>query len=144
MLSTNITLIAGTNCPIRVEYYEVSNNASIHLKWKTPTGGHIRMAPCGADLCATVITSPHLREHPDQKDVLNANPALRTRLIKGLRTLQVSSTGPGEWLRGWVYNPEDGKTYKAEVRLMGGGRLKVTGCVAKPLCQSQTWTRIGD
>jgi uncharacterized protein (DUF2147 family) len=115
-----------------------------HGLWKTPSGGHIRMAPCGADLCATVVTSPHLRQHPDQKDVLNANPALRTRAIKGLRTLQVSPTGAGEWLKGWVYNPEDGKTYKAEVRLLGGGRLKVTGCVAKPLCQSQTWTRIGD
>ena len=134
MLSTLIVLAFAAAAP----------GDSPHGLWKTPTGGHIRMAPCGADLCATVVTSPHLREHPDQKDVLNANPALRTRPIKGLRTLQVSSTGPGEWLRGWVYNPEDGKTYKAEVRLLGGGRLKVTGCVAKPLCQSQTWTRIGD
>ena len=39
---------------------------------------------------------------------------------------------------------KDGKTYKAEVKLMPGGKLKVTGCIAKPLCQSQTWTRVGD
>lgn len=112
--------------------------------WQTPSKGQIRVSACGADLCATVVNSPHLRKHPDQKDVLNQNPSLRGRLIKGLRTMQVSPTGPGEWHKGWVYNPEDGKTYKAEVKLMPGGKLKVTGCIAKPLCQSQTWTRVGD
>ena len=65
-----------------------------------------------------------------------------SRAIKGVRILQVGPTGPGEWTKGWVYNPEDGKTYKAELKLLGGGRLKMTGCVAKPLCQSQSWTRI--
>ncbi|NBB13902.1 DUF2147 domain-containing protein [Caulobacter sp. SLTY] len=117
---------------------------SPHGLWKTPAGGQIRMAPCGADLCGTVVGSPHLSKNPDQKDVLNANTALRGRAIKGLRTLQVSPTGAGEWHKGWVYNPEDGKTYKAEVKLMPNGKLKVTGCVAKPLCQSQTWTRLGN
>eukprot|EP01030_Chromulinospumella_sphaerica_P021707 gene21707-21662_t len=62
---------------------------SAHGLWKTPTGGHIRMAPCGAELCGTVVTSPYLREHPDQKDVLNTNPALRARAIKGARTALV-------------------------------------------------------
>ncbi len=112
--------------------------------WKTPSGGQIRLAACGADLCGSVVTSPHLREHPEQTDALNASPSLRSRRIKGLRTLQVSPTGSGEWNKGWVYNPEDGKTYKAELKLLGGGKLKMTGCIAKPLCQSQTWTRIGD
>ncbi|MDO9338157.1 MAG: DUF2147 domain-containing protein [Caulobacteraceae bacterium] len=112
--------------------------------WKTPGGAQIRLATCGADVCGTVVTSPHLQSHPDQVDALNAKPALRGRKIKGLRTLQVSPTGPGEWNKGWVYNPEDGKTYKAEVKLLGGGKLKMTGCVAKPLCQSQIWTRAGD
>lgn len=117
---------------------------SPHGLWKTPGGGQIRMAPCGAELCGVVVTSPHLRDHPDQADALNANPSLRGRRIKGLRTLQVRPTGPNEWNKGWVYNPEDGKTYKAEVKLLGAGKLKMTGCIAKPLCQSQTWTRIGD
>lgn len=112
--------------------------------WKTPSGGHIRLAACGADICGSVVTSPHLRENPEQNDALNANPSLRSRKIKGLRTLQVSPTGAGEWNKGWVYNPEDGKTYKAELKLLGGGKLKMTGCIARPLCQSQTWTRIGD
>ena len=112
--------------------------------WKTPTGGQIRLSSCGADLCGSVAGSPYLREHPDQKDVLNANTSLRTRKILGARTLQVSPTGAGEWHKGWVYNPEDGKTYKAEIKLLPGGKLKMTGCIAKPLCQSQTWTRIGD
>ena len=35
--TTNLTLTAGTNCPIRVEYFEGSNAASVQLLWKTPT-----------------------------------------------------------------------------------------------------------
>ncbi|WGM41001.1 DUF2147 domain-containing protein [Caulobacter sp. NIBR1757] len=134
MLSTLIALALSAAAPAD----------GAHGLWKTPSGGQIRMAPCGGDLCATVVGSPHLRQNPDQRDVLNQNASLRGRLIKGLRTMQVSPTGPGEWHKGWVYNPEDGKTYKAEVKLLPGAKLKVTGCIAKPLCQSQTWTRIGD
>jgi hypothetical protein len=36
--SVVVSLIAGTNYPIRVEYYELTNSAMVHLRWKTPTG----------------------------------------------------------------------------------------------------------
>ncbi len=70
MLSVLITLALSAPAP-----------APVLGLWKTPGGAQIRMAPCGKDVCGTVVTSPYLRDHPDQKDLLNSNPALRTRTI---------------------------------------------------------------
>jgi uncharacterized protein (DUF2147 family) len=111
--------------------------------WRTPVngGGLVRLGPCGADLCGEIVTSPRLRSHPDQRDVRNARPELRSRPLKGLRMMRASPAGPGRWNRGWVYNPEDGRTYSGEIHLLPDGRLKLTGCVVRPLCKTQVWQR---
>ncbi|MBA3812842.1 MAG: DUF2147 domain-containing protein [Caulobacteraceae bacterium] len=110
--------------------------------WKTPIdGGLVRLGPCGGDLCGHVVSSARLRAFPDQKDIRNRDPAQRGRAIKGLLMLKVHAKGPGRWGDGWVYNPDDGGTYKATVKLAADGRLQVRGCVAEPLCRTQTWTR---
>lgn len=111
--------------------------------WRTPVdgGGLVRLESCGADICGVVVDSPRLRAHPDQRDVRNANSALRQRPLRGLRILQARETGARELGDGWVYNPEDGRTYRGSVRLLPDGTLRLTGCVAWPLCRTQTWRR---
>ena len=44
----------------------------------------------------------------------------------------------GAW-RGRVYNPEDGGTYRTEVRPRAGGALEVKGCVAF-ICRTRVWS----
>lgn len=111
--------------------------------WKTATdGGLVRLGPCGADLCGHVVSSARLRAFPDQKDVRNRDPGQRGRAIKGVLMLKVHPRGPGRWGDGWVYNPDDGGTYKATLKLAADGRLQVRGCIAEPLCRNQTWTRV--
>jgi uncharacterized protein (DUF2147 family) len=111
--------------------------------WRTPTDGGslVRLEACGRDICGAIVSSPKLKANPDQRDQRNAQPSLRGRPLKGLRILQASPTAPGHWTKGWVYNPEDGKTYQGEIRLLPDGRLKLTGCVVKPLCKTQVWVR---
>jgi uncharacterized protein (DUF2147 family) len=46
------------------------------------------------------------------------------------------------WSGGKIYNPDDGKTYKAKVTPVDANTLKVRGCVFVPLCKTQTWTRV--
>jgi len=55
----------------------------------------------------------------------------------------VPSSKAGAWEGGWVYNPENGKTYKSVMEFVGGGTLKVRGYVLVPLFgRNETLTRV--
>lgn len=110
--------------------------------WKTPVDeGLIRIERCGADICGRPAGSARLRTTPDQRDVMNKDPALRGRLIKDILIFKLRPTGPGHWGKGTIYNPNDGGTYSAEITLAGPAQLRLKGCVAPLLCQTQTWKR---
>lgn len=111
--------------------------------WRTPSDGGslVRLAPCGRNLCGAIVSSPRLKAHPGQRDVRNADPAKRHRPLKGLRILEVAPGAAGQDGEGWVYNPEDGRTYRGAIRLTPDGRLRLRGCVVRPLCKTQVWVR---
>lgn len=114
--------------------------------WRTPSdgGSTVRISACGDAVCGQIVSSPALRADPNLRDGRNSDASLRTRRLQGLRILQVRPGGPGRWSDGWVYNPTDGKTYRGSITLTPEGRLRLTGCVVRPLCQTQTWTRVSD
>jgi uncharacterized protein (DUF2147 family) len=62
--------------------------------------------------------------------------------IKGLTILWgLKPAGNGKWSGGTVLDPENGKTYKAKLELLDGGRkLGMSGCIAF-LCRQQVWVR---
>lgn len=110
--------------------------------WSTPaSGGLIRIERCGEEVCGRSIASRVLDAHPDQTDVRNPDPALRARPVKGLLILKARPQGEDSWGEGWIYNPNDGTTYKLRMRLTAPDRLTITGCLVAPLCRSQVWTR---
>ena len=47
----------------------------------------------------------------------------------------------GDGWRGRIYNPEDGRTYRASVTTRGKNALRVKGCWG-PFCLTQTWRRL--
>lgn len=114
--------------------------------WRTPSdgGSTVRITACGDAVCGQIVSSPALRADPNLRDGRNSDASLRTRRLQGLRILQVRPGGPGRWSDGWVYNPTDGKTYRGSITLTPEGRLRLTGCVVRPLCQTQIWTRVSD
>lgn len=112
--------------------------------WSTPVdgGGLVRLERCPAGVCGYVVDSPRLRAEPDQRDVRNEDPALRRRRLRGLRILEARAVSDARG-EGWVYNPEEGKTYRGVIERIGEDRLRLTGCIIWPLCRSQTWRRVG-
>lgn len=110
--------------------------------WRTPVDeGLVRIEQCGPAICGHVAGSSKLRAKPDQTDVRNPDPSQRTRPIMGLLMMKVLPLAPGRWGEGWVYDPRNGGTFKAKIEMTPDGRLRLTGCVAPLLCQTQTWTR---
>jgi uncharacterized protein (DUF2147 family) len=108
--------------------------------WRTASGsGHVRLETCGANLCGTIVQI-FPAANREALDANNRDAALRSRRIMGMRIL-TGFTAPdrGAWRGGRIYNPEDGRTYRSELRLMPDGRLQVKGCFG-PVCQDQYWT----
>jgi uncharacterized protein (DUF2147 family) len=115
--------------------------------WQAGSGGAIiEVHSCGDALCGRVVDSDDLRNNPYLTDDANRDPALRSRSVKGMDILQGFKPQPfngGQkvWTGGRIYNPDDGKTYHAEVKLLAPDRLKVTGCLIFPLCGAQVWRK---
>lgn len=113
--------------------------------WLSEDGGtKVRIADCGGKLCGTVIW---LDEPNDAKtgkpktDKLNPDPAKRGRPLLGLQVVQgLTPNGNGQW-SGLIYNADDGRTYKASLRVPDERTAKVQGCVLAVLCKQHTWTR---
>lgn len=111
--------------------------------WLTPEDrGQVQLFDCGDRLCGRIVTSDQLRANPDLKDANNRNPALRDRPLKALTLIRDFSGGPRVWKGGSIYRPQDGGTYKGTLEMIDANTLKMTGCVAAPLCKTQVWKRV--
>lgn len=102
----------------------------------------VKVSDCGEGLCAVIVgmKEPEVNGKP-KVDKENPDPSLRKRPIMGLSILSgMRPSGDGEWT-GYLYNPDDGNTYNATLRLRGEV-IKVEGCVAGILCKSKTFVRV--
>jgi uncharacterized protein (DUF2147 family) len=106
--------------------------------WLTEGGlSHVRVAPCGRALCATVVWTVRAAQ-----DVNNPDPSQRTRPMVGIRLVSDAQPQGGAWV-GRLYNPLDGRTYTGRMRLADSSHLELSGCVLLGLiCKSQTWARV--
>lgn len=116
---------------------------SVVGKWLTPTRhGIIEITPCGESICGRLIESDGIRANPDLRDVNNKDASKRSRKVKDLLMLGGFTREKAKWSGGWIYNAEDGGTYKATITPAGADTLKLKGCIVWPLCKTQTWTRV--
>ena len=85
--------------------------------WLTGHKVLLKISPCGGSFCITVASGAH----------------------KGKSAGSMAAAGGGSY-KGSVTRVSTGKTYKGSGKL-SGNTLRVKGCVAAVLCESQTWTR---
>lgn len=82
----------------------------------------------------------------EKRDLENPDAALRERAILGLAILEgFTYEGDDTWGGGTVYDPANGKTYKAKLYLDGRGdsTLEIRGYVGIPLFgRTTTWKRV--
>jgi uncharacterized protein (DUF2147 family) len=116
--------------------------------WLTEGGkSQVRLVHCGEALCGRI---QWLKEPTDpatgkpKRDIRNLDPSQRDRPIIGVDILlgMRAEQTPDQWA-GDIYNPEDGKTYRAHLSLQDARTLQVKGCVLGGLiCKSQSWSRV--
>jgi uncharacterized protein (DUF2147 family) len=113
--------------------------------WLIPDGtAKVRIAACAEAMCGWVVwlSQPNdVVTGKPQTDKLNSDPALRNRPMLGVPII-FSMQRKAEDTKWWgsIYNPDDGNTYRGNIEVLDGLRLKVQGCVTI-YCQTEIWTR---
>ncbi|WP_158514413.1 DUF2147 domain-containing protein [Sphingopyxis macrogoltabida] len=115
--------------------------ASISGRWKTDDGkGIVAMAPCGAKMCGRIERLLIKEPAGGQRDERNPDKQKRDRKVAGLQ-IYWDLVPAGDGWKGEGYSPEDGRYYKAHLRVKGN-KMTMKGCVSV-FCRTVTWTRLG-
>jgi len=123
--------------------------------WFNHSGkGAVEIRPCGetgrdADrLCGFIVwlKNPNNKKGEPLTDGYNQDPAKRRRPICGLPVLgSLRPMSDGSWDQGWVYDPEQGKSFDAAIQLASKSRLILTGYKGiKFFSKSFVWKRAPD
>ena len=127
-------LALGASCAL-------AQTPTLEDEWWTPGfAARVRLAPCNDKaenhpktdrrLCGTILWA--WDETPTGAS--DKRPLVGQRIINGMQPDK-----PGVHA-GNIYNPEDGQTYKATMRLKTPNTLLVAGCVLF-ICREQVWRR---
>lgn len=108
-------------------------------EWLVAEGvAHIRIENCDDALWGVVSWE----KRPGGHDTENPDPRKRSRPTLGMPVLlAMKQTRPNLW-EGEVYNPQNGRTYRASISLLDADTLRIEGCVFGFLCGGENWTRV--
>jgi uncharacterized protein (DUF2147 family) len=109
--------------------------------WSAPDRSVIEVRPCpqATALCGYLVLA---RDYGN--DAMNPDPALRKRPICGLPLLELRRFNDGVWREGSVYDPEDGKSYKAALRKRDGKLFLRAYIGTEVFGETETWQAAGN
>jgi uncharacterized protein (DUF2147 family) len=74
-------------------------------------------------------------------DSENPDPTKRNRKLEGIEIISNLAYADGKW-KGTIYDPESGKTYNCQIKLLNENALEVLGYIGSPLLGvKQSWKR---
>jgi uncharacterized protein (DUF2147 family) len=107
--------------------------------------GAVEIAPCGEKLCGKIVwvKDPNDKNGQPLVDLLNPEPSKKKRPICGLPIIGDLKRQPdGSWDTGWIYDPNEGKSYDLEVTAKSADRIQIKGYMGmKFLSETFVWTR---
>lgn len=79
----------------------------------------------------------------DRYDIHNPNPQLRDRSLLGVKVLgDFKYGGNNKWKDGWVYDPNNGKTYSCKMKLIDDDTLEIRGYIGISLFgRTEVWKK---
>ena len=85
-----------------------------------PLNVAVQIFDCGGVLCGRIVWLQRPRDAAGHlvRDKKNPDPALQQRPLCGQTVLWgLQPAGPDRWKDGWLYNPDDGNTYRVNAQL---------------------------
>lgn len=116
-------------------------------EWITDSqSARIAITTCVDDpalLCGRIVwlARPLGADGTPVRDSRNPDPGRRHRPLLGSDIIRgFRSSGSDRWSGGTIYDPENGRTYDARMRLTGVDTLEMKGCVLI-FCDARIWYR---
>lgn len=108
--------------------------------WMVPAkDGTVQIYKCGNLYCGKLSWL----KTPGDKDTNNPDPAKRNDLLLNKVILHSFRYDGDEWVKGKIYDPNDGKTYSCLMWMDGYNRLYVKGYIGISLIgRKELWTRV--
>jgi uncharacterized protein (DUF2147 family) len=120
----------------------LAQRLDISGRWLTADrDGEVEIADCGNNSPCGHLVWYNETLARTRFDARNPNPLLAQRELIGTQIFWGFTRSNGQWAGGYIYNPADGKTFKAHLRRADDGALIVKGCLG-PLCVTRRWTRV--
>ena len=107
--------------------------APIEGRWKNGKM-EVVMAPCGGDLCGTVVKASAVQQAKAQRG--SDTDLIGARLVK-----DIEQTGPRTY-RATVFLADRNMYARGTINQLSNDQLRVRGCVLAIICKSKTWDRI--
>lgn len=105
----------------------------------------LTISDCDGQPCGRIIWLDNATDQSGslRRDQHNPDSAKQSQRICGLVVINdLEPSGADTW-DGSVYNPQDGKTYSANITVLSDEELKVRAYIGLPIFgRSQTWTRV--
>jgi uncharacterized protein (DUF2147 family) len=127
--------------------FRTSHASEVFGEWATQgNAAHVRIERCASSadtLCGTItwLWEPLDASGAPIRDAKNPEPSLRSRSLLGVALLKdFRRAEHGVSSQGQIYNPENGRTYRASLKLRGEDILEVKGCLLF-VCDTQVWRR---
>lgn len=106
----------------------------------------VEIVPCAERLCGRIawFKWPNDAKGLPLVDLKNPDPALRKRPLLGLIILQgLRRTGERTWEDGEIYNPVNGRDYRATLSIKSYNTLRMRAYMLVPMFgETQIWTRV--
>jgi uncharacterized protein (DUF2147 family) len=139
LLGFALSFVASASRPATVSANDALGEQHIVGEWWTEErDGRVRFFKAKTGTYTGVLT---WSKNP-RKDTENDDPKLRARPIVGIILIWKLKYEDGEYVDGYVYNPEDGNTFRIEAKSIDRNSVEIRGFMGiSILGQSQVWTR---
>ncbi|ROO27464.1 DUF2147 domain-containing protein [Salinisphaera orenii] len=109
--------------------------------WETASGGYVQLYEDNGEWKGTIVGSKSGEARTDEN---NPDESKRDRRLLGITILEgLEYVGEGEFENGEIYDPNNGKTYKAKATQTGPDTLDARGYIGISLVgKTQTWHRV--
>jgi len=118
-----------------------AQDLSVAGKWDlNRDGAYIVIEDCGdSSPCGYLMVEESRQSLLDEK---NQEASLRDRTLHGMKMIwDFKLSRNRSWIKGRLYDPDTGKTYRSKIELVYPNTLKVSGCVG-PFCRKQIWSAL--
>lgn len=121
------SLAMGCGIALLVGLANAARAAEPYGTWLRPsTGSQVRFYNCGGKLCGKVVAvTDQARKGEIGKSILHG----------------AVKSGENTWT-GELTDAGTGKVYSGTVTMESASALSLQGCIARILCQSETWTKV--